>query len=149
MLTQCDVSDIACAKVQSIYFCCLEGVGYNFLWQCPEQCELIWQMMKSRAIEKTVLLWVVFFFFVLNTIRLNISWNGVSSGCLQLRLLEIFPIEHMAIGRCWFLKSETLKTQQFQWFFFLSRMICYNQVNTASQYRTFQRSFYYSDGIKE
>lgn len=60
MVVQCEDSDIACAKVQSRYFCCLAGTGCSFLWWCPEQCKLIWQMMKSRVIEKTV--WFGFFF---------------------------------------------------------------------------------------
>lgn len=55
--------------------------------------------------------------------RRNISWNWVSSGCIQLGRLENFPIEHMAIGRCRFIKSEALKIQQFQWNFVKGKKI--------------------------
>lgn len=86
-----------------------------------------------------------FLLFVLNTIRWNISRNWVSAGCIQQGLLENFPIEHMAIGRCWFIKSETLKIQfQLLFFFFLRRrkgMIFYNQVNIASSVLNLLGSF--------
>lgn len=85
-----------------------------------------------------------FLLFVLNTIRWNISRNWVSAGCIQQELLENFPVEHMAIGRCWFIKSETLKIQfQLLFFFFLRRkgMIFYNQVNIASSVLNLLGSF--------
>lgn len=77
MIIHCEDSDITRAKVQSIYFHCLAGTGYNFSWRCPGQCEIIWQMIKCHAIEKAVLF---FFFFHRTSAQTVIKFHCT---CLQ------------------------------------------------------------------